>query len=550
MRRFAALFEAIDRTTSTTGKVEAIVAYLRDAAPRDAAWALYFLTGQRIKRLLKSHQIWGWALKCTGLPEWLLAESYNVVGDSAETIALLLDDGRPRPASDVSLSAWVEDRLMLLSTLEPHEQERAVLGWWDELSGTELLLFNKLVTGELRIGVSHGLVVRAVARSAGIDEAAAAHRLAGAWRPTEAWFQSLRSPAGPDTGPDAAARPYPFFLASQLEGGPESLGDPSEWLSEWKWDGIRAQLIRRGGHISLWSRGDELITDRFPEVRDAAARLPDGVVLDGEVMAYRDGPLPFSILQRRIGRKELTARILKEAPAAFVAFDLLEESGTDLRGLPLSDRRARLERLLESAPARLVVSPRVDASGTSWPDLARLRQGSRGRNVEGLMIKRLASPYQVGRKRGDWWKWKIEPYSVDAVLVYAQPGHGRRANLLTDYTFAVWDRPEPEGIFAGALPPPRPELVPFTKAYSGLSDDEIARLDRWIRQHTLERFGPVRSVEPVQVFELHFEGIARSTRHRSGVAVRFPRIVRWREDKRAEDADTLDRVKGLMNAAK
>lgn len=529
-----------------------MVAYLAAAEPVDAAWAVFLLTGQRLKRLLKSRQLWAWSLQRTGLPEWLQSECYNVVGDFAESIALLLDDGRPERSSDVSLHTWIEDRLLLLTTLDEVDQRKAVLGWWEELSGTQLLLFNKLVTGELRIGASQGLVVRAVAKAAGIDEATAAHRLAGNWRPTPQWFQGLIAPASAaDAGAishERASRPYPFFLASQLEGGPAELGNPAEWLIEWKWDGIRAQLIRRGGHIWLWSRGDDLITDRFPEIRDAAARLPDGTVLDGEVMAYRDGPLPFAVLQKRIGRKDLTARILRDAPAAFVAYDILEDGGADIRDRPLSERRARLGRLLEAAPGRLVLSPRVEAG--TWEALADLRAGSRERNVEGLMLKRLASPYQVGRKRGDWWKWKIEPYSVDAVLVYAQPGHGRRANLLTDYTFAVWDRPEAEGVFAGVAAAAESELVPFAKAYSGLSDEEIARLDRWIRQHTVERFGPVRAVEPVQVFELHFEGIARSPRHRSGVAVRFPRIARWREDKRAEDADTLDRVKGLMRAAR
>jgi DNA ligase-1 len=545
MRLFAALFDALDRTTSTNEKVEAMVRYFREARPEDAAWVLFFLTGQRLKRLLTSRQLWEWSVARTGLQEWLLSECYSVVGDGAETIALLV--GRQVEAPALPLADWVEERLMRLPALDPAEQRAAMMSWWDELEGTALLLLNKMVTGELRVGVSHRLVVRAVARFAGLDEATVAHRLSGDWRPAAPAFAALVAP-GTDAAAASASRPYPFYLASPLEGPVDELGDKREWLVEWKWDGIRAQLIRRGGDVWLWSRGEELVTERFPEIAAAAARLADGAVIDGEIMAYREGALPFAILQKRIGRKALTRRVLAQAPAALLCYDLLEHGGSDIREQPLSERRARLDAMLKKVPTdRLVLSPEVAAP--DWETVARERLRSRDLNVEGVMIKRLDSVYQVGRKRGDWWKWKIDPYSVDAVLVYAQPGHGRRANLLTDYTFAVWDRPRGEGLFeaadAGA-----PELVPFAKAYSGLSDEEIARLDKWIRQHTIERFGPVRAVEPVQVFELHFEGIAKSSRHRSGVAVRFPRIARWREDKKADEADTLDRVKGLMRAAR
>jgi DNA ligase-1 len=467
-----------------------------------------------------------------------------VVGDGAETIALLVE-GSGGKGEDLALSEWVEGRLLRLPTLDAAEQRTAMLAWWDELSGTELLLLNKMVTGELRVGVSHRLLVRAVARFAGLDEGVVAHRLGGAWRPTPTAFAALVAGAGEGEAAPPS-RPYPFYLASPLEGPAEALGHRSEWLVEWKWDGIRAQAIKRKGRVWVWSRGDELITERFPEIAESAARLPEGIVIDGEVMAYRDGPLPFAILQRRIGRKELTRAVLAAAPAAMVCYDLLEERGTDLRGLPLAERRRRLIEVLGALPGgKLVLSPEI--AGTDWEGVGAARAASRERNAEGVMLKRLSSAYQVGRKRGDWWKWKIDPYSVDAVLVYAQPGHGRRANLLTDYTFAVWDRPRGDGLFEAAEPG-KVELVPFAKAYSGLTDEEIARLDQWVRRHTIERFGPVRAVEPVLVFELHFEGIAKSPRHRSGVAVRFPRIARWREDKRADEADTLDRVKELMRA--
>ncbi len=551
MRRFAAMFDRLDRTVSTNAKVVAIAEYLALVPPEDAAWGLYFLTGRRLTRLVNRRMLWNWLLDRTRLPEWLLGECYSVVGDAAETVSLLVDEAG-NTSSETPLHEWIEGRLLRLSTLDAPEQREAVLAWWREVSGTELFVLNKLITGEFRVGVSQRLVVRALAQRSGLEEATIAHRLAGSWSPTGAWFETLLSKEGDRGGEEKRSRPYPFYLASPLpesdpDSGPAAQGDRELWLVEHKWDGIRAQVVRREGVVYFWTRGEELVTDRFPEIRDAAYRLPDNLVLDGEIVAYRGGPLSFSVLQRRIGRRALTPSILRQAPVAFVAFDLLEQDGVDIRALPLDERRSRLVRLLAGSPARIVLSEEITAP--TWPELADVRRRSRELGVEGLMLKRRSSPYQVGRKRGDWWKWKIEPHSIDAVLVYAQPGHGRRANLLTDYTFAVWDRGggEAAGVFASVDAQRPAELVPVAKAYSGLSDVEIADLDRWIRQHTVERFGPVRAVEPVQVFELHFEGIARSTRHRSGIAVRFPRMARWRKDKRAEDADTLERVKELMD---
>ncbi len=530
MKRFADLYDALDGTTSTLAKVAAMVDYFKSAPSEDAGWALYFLTGRRLKRVLGRKQLWEWSLEATGLSSWLLEESFAAVGDAAETIALLV--GRPPgaegAAENLSLSAWIGERLLKLRELEPEAQRETVLAWWRQLSRRELYLLNKLMMGELRVGVSDTLVIRAVAERAGLPAPLISHRLMGTWEPSAQFFQSLVARSGPDID---SSRPYPFYLASPLEQPVEELGEPAQWLVEWKWDGIRGQLIRRAGESYLWSRGEELITHRFPELLAAAAEaLPDGCVLDGEVLAFREGePLPFAVLQRRIGRQKLTGAILEEAPAVFMAFDLLEQDGKDIRELPLRERRARLLTLLSSAPEQLQGSRAVEA--ISWQELATLRREARERNVEGLMLKRWESTYRTGRKRGDWWKWKIDPYSVDAVLVYAHPGHGRRANLFTDYTFAVWN--------AG-------ELLPIAKAYSGLSDAEIQTLDRWIRANTLERHGPVRAVRPVQVFELHFEAIGASSRHKSGIAVRFPRIARWRTDKTAAEADTLDSVRALL----
>jgi len=534
LRNFAALYDALDSTTSTNAKVVAMQAYFAQAPAADAAWALYFLTGGRLKRLIAPRLLAAWGCERARVPGWLFEESFGVAGDLAETIALLVDTergGRTASREPPALSRLIKDRLLPLREATEDEKRHAVLELWEALDRREIFLLDKLLTGELRVGVSGTLAIRALAQHAGLPPATVAHRLMGAWQPSADAFAAL---IAPETGSVDVSRPYPFFLASQLEDDPETLGDPAEWLVEWKWDGIRAQIVRRSGGVFLWSRGEELITDRFPDLSGVWATLPEGTVLDGEVLAFSGGaPMPFSVLQRRIGRQKLSPKILAEAPAAFMAYDVLEVGGSDVRSRALRERREQLASLVQGRSDRLSLSAAVE--GRSWAELRELRKQARERGVEGLMLKRWISPYRHGRPRGDWWKWKIEPYAIDAVLVYAQPGHGRRATLMTDLTFALWDGGE---------------LVPVAKAYSGLTDEEIDRLDRWIRQHALERFGPVRAVEPVHVFELHFEGIAESTRHRSGVAVRFPRIARWRTDKKPADADTLQTLRAMIRAPK
>jgi DNA ligase-1 len=528
VRQFAALYDAIDRTTSTNAKVAAMVAYFASAPPADAAWAVFFLTGRRLKRLVPGAAIWEWTRAATDLDGWLLEECSSVVGDGAEVAALVLDQlpGRTDENTDLPLAEWLEQRILRLRELAPAAQQKQVTAWWKTLDRLQRFILLKLLTGELRIGVSQTLVVRALAQAADLPVTTSAARLMGEWTPTADWFASVQSRERTD---DDRSRPYPFYLASPLEVDVSTLGEPRDWLIEWKWDGIRAQLVRRGDAVHLWSRGEELVTHRFPEIAAAATHLPDGTVLDGEVLAFRDNrPLPFSALQQRIGRQKQVAQMAREVPVVFMTYDLLEDAGVDVRAQPLAVRRARLEELVATS-STLRASPAITSA--SWEELAVLRAESRERRVEGFMLKRLSSAYGVGRKKGDWWKWKIDPYTIDAVLIYAQPGSGRRASLLTDYTFGVWND--------GAL-------VPVAKAYSGLSNEEIAEVDRWIRRHTVERFGPVRHVEPVQVFELGFEGIAPSSRHRSGVAVRFPRMLRWRKDKTAADADTLDAVMKLI----
>ena len=530
MDAFSRLYQTLDQTTSTNAKVAAMVAYFDVAPPRDAAWAVYFLSGRRLRRLVGSARMREWLIELSDLPPWLVEDTYASVGDLAETIALLLAQAGESRES-LSLADWVEDRLLPLRKLEPDEQRPVVTAWWLGQSYEACYIVTKLLTGSLRVGVSQTLLARAVAEHAGLERPVVLHRLMGEWTANADFWEAL---VGEDDGTESLSRPYPFCLAAPLEAEPDTLGKPSAWLAEWKWDGIRSQLVHRGGETFLWSRGEELIGERFPEIVAIAGHLPERVVLDGEILPWNEhGVMPFAELQRRIGRKTVGKKLLAEVPCTFLAYDLLEEGGEDLRPRPMGERRERLAVLVEGArnagAERLRISETITAD--DWTAFDALRADSRARRVEGLMLKALDSPYGTGRKRGLWWKWKIEPHTVDAVMIYAQAGHGRRANLFTDYTFAVWQ--------AG-------ELVPFAKAYSGLDDKEINRLDKWIRRHTLERFGPVRSVEPVHVFELAFEGIQLSTRHKSGVAVRFPRIARWRHDLAPKDADTLDDVKRLI----
>jgi DNA ligase 1 len=529
VKRFAELFDELDRTTATNDKVHALARYFADAPPEDAAWAVHFLTGRRPKRLAASGKLRAWASETAGLEPWLLEECYDAVGDLAETITLLLP-GADRP-SDLPLHRWVEERLLPLLSEDETVRRAGIEQGWRELAGTQLFVWNKLITGGFRVGVSQKLIVRALARVSEVDEATIAHRLMGSWDPSPQFFRSLFAP---DTADADISRPYPFLLAHPLECQPDALGALEDWQIEWKWDGIRAQLIRRRGQSFLWSRGEELITERFPELAESSAVLPDGTVLDGEVLPWREGePLDFAQLQRRIGRKKLTPRILAEIPAVILCFDLLEVEGEDLRDRSLRQRRTLLAGLLHAAPSagRLLLSPAVPAE--TWSDVEAAHRVARERRAEGLILKRRDSRYGVGRRRGDWWKWKVEPFTVDAVLVYAQRGSGRRASLYTDYTFAVWNDQR--------------ELVPFAKAYSGLTDSEIRQVDAFVRRNTREKFGPVRTVSPELVFELAFEGIQRSSRHRSGLAVRFPRILRWRHDKTPEEADTLAAVWTLLD---
>lgn len=553
MKAFAALYGELDSTTSNNAKLAALAAYLRAAPPEDAAWAVYFLSGGKPRQLVPVAILRGLAEQAARLPSWLFEESYQAVGDLAETLALLLPPAQER--DDAGLAQWVQERLLPLRGLPPDVLLPKLDQLWRPLDAQGRLVLFKLITGSFRVGVSKLLVTRALGEVAGLDPKRIAERMVGytdvSARPDAARFLALVAPDSGERGDavDGAGdngrggQPYPFFLAHplQLEEArfDEVLGAPQRWQIEWKWDGIRAQIVRRDGKAWIWSRGEDLITERFPELAQAAMALPDGTVIDGEIVVWRDNRVqPFAQLQQRIGRKNLTPRLLRDAPAALLAYDLLEWEGQDCRSTPQAQRRALLEEVLRRCPApALIPSPLVQAD--SWQDYARLRESARERGVEGFMLKAADAAYGAGRTKdvGVWWKWKVDPYAIDAVLIYAQRGHGRRASLYTDFTFAVWNAPPGT---------PGRELVPFAKAYSGLTDAEMRKVDAIVRRTTVETFGPVRSVEPTQVFELGFEGIARSSRHKSGIAVRFPRMLRWRTDKPVEEADTLQTLAALL----
>ncbi|MEM6589565.1 MAG: ATP-dependent DNA ligase [Pseudomonadota bacterium] len=529
MKDFAALYALIDQTTKTNTKVAALADYFRTAPKEDRLWTIGLFSGRRPRRAITTTKLREWAAEQANIPLWLFEEAYPIVGDLAETIALVLPD--PTDTHTDTLTQWIT-HLRSLDKEDEEARKSAILTAWNQMDAPQRLVFNKLLTGGFRVGISRKLMTRALAQATDRDEAELAHRLMGDWTPdTTSWDTLIEAE---DKSADLS-RPYPFCLAYGLDDmEPDDLGDPTDWLAEWKWDGIRGQLICREGQHFTWSRGEELMTDRFPELARALDFLPSGTVLDGEILAWdAETPLPFNAIQKRIGRKTVPKKLLKEAPVILLAYDLLEENGEDLRPLPFADRRTRLETLLSDLPpeAPLRLSPRLTFD--SWTALGETRGQARDERAEGLMLKRLTSPYHTGRKKGDWWKWKLDPLTIDAVMIYAQQGHGRRANLFTDFTFAVRDGND---------------LVPFTKAYSGLTDAEFRQITAWVRKNTLQRFGPVRQVTPHHVFEIAFEGIQASSRHKSGLALRFPRMKRWRQDKPVDEANTIDDLRAMLDA--
>ncbi|MBL4675525.1 MAG: ATP-dependent DNA ligase [Mucilaginibacter sp.] len=536
MKAFANLFLALDETNKTNEKVKVLKDYFTSVPDTDKMHMLALFTGRRPKRQINATLIRTWAIEASNIPQWLFEESYHVVGDLAETMSLLMPASES--SSSKSLTEWIAE-INNLADKNEEEKKLWLMESWAMLDSQERFVFNKLLTGSFRIGVLQNLVVKALADVTGIEAPALTHRIMGKWMPEDYTYEQL---VQEQTASDDISRPYPFFLAYPIQETSEkqksaedlhlALGDASEWQAEWKWDGIRAQMIKRDGEIFIWSRGEDLATEKFPELHPFLYDLPDGTVLDGEILSFSNGkPLPFNVLQTRIGRKNLTKKILAESPVATIVYDCLEYGREDIRHKTQSERRQVLEKLQSqtSDPETFRISSLIQFD--TWQQLETQREQSRAMIAEGIMLKRKSATYQVGRRRGDWWKWKIDPLSVDAVMVYAQKGHGRRADLYTDYTFAVWDGDK---------------LVPFAKAYSGLTDAEINKVDYFVKRNTLEKFGPVRTVKPELVFEIGFEGINKSSRHKSGIALRFPRILRWRHDKPKEEADTLESLKALL----
>lgn len=530
MKDFALLVDRLSATTKTNEKLQALVDYFSTAGDRDKVWMIALFSGRRPRRTISSTLLREWCAEFCAVPRWLLDEAYHTVGDLSETIALLTDQPQEddKPYTDKPLHFYLEQFIALEKATEEERKAFMLQGWKELRSVTERFVFNKLLSGAFRIGVSQQLMVNALARVTGKEPAVIAHRISGKWDPSTIGYAGLLSD---DEINADDSKPYPFYLAYSLEEEPSALGEADAWQVEWKWDGIRGQLIKRNGELFVWSRGGELMTEKFPEYEPLKEWLPDGIVLDGEIIVTNGStPLPFSLMQTRIGRKNITKKNMQEAPVAFFAYDILEHNGSDIRETPLSERRSLLEQVAGNIPlAAFQLSPVVLFS--DWAGLAALRKESRERNAEGFMLKRKDSVYQAGRKRGDWWKWKIDPLTIDAVMIYAQKGSGKRGGLYTDYTFAVKDGEQ---------------LVPFAKAYSGLTDKEIAQVDNFVKRNAIEKFGPVRTVKPELVFELAFEGIAKSNRHKSGVALRFPRISRWRHDKTAAEINTLDDLKKML----
>ena len=533
MRAFTQLIQRIDESNRTTDKLAALREYFLNVPSGDGAWAVYFLCGKKLKRSVRTGELRQRISEMSGHPLWLVEECYDHVGDLAETLSLLVPEGADvdGTARELTLSEMVTEYLLPLREADEEERKRILFEVWATTDHVGRLVWNKLITGGWRIGIARTLVTRALAEAFNIEQALMAHRLLDFQEPGEQEFEKLK--AAEDQATDNPARPYPFYLASPIEVDPTELGSSEEWVAEWKWDGIRAQLIRRASVTLLWSRGEEFMTESFPELETAAIGIPEGTVLDGEILAWDEGsgkPMPFDQLQKRINRKSVSRKILEAVPVVFQAYDLLEIDRQDMRERPLIERRSRLEEIIGSDDSGDIIRMSPSITGCGWDELRKLRESSRERGVEGMMLKRRTSPYRVGRPRGDWFKWKIDPWTADMVLLYAQRGHGRRASLFTDYTFGVWQGDQ---------------LVTVAKAYSGLTNDEIRFLDEWIKANTVKRFGPVSEVPPVKVFEVAFEGIRLSGRHKSGVALRFPRISRIREDKQASQADSVESLKKL-----
>ncbi len=527
MKAFAQLYSELDQTTKTNEKVDAMARYFARTNALDSIWAVALLTGRRPKRPIRTSDMKLWATELAGIPYWLFEDSYNVVGDLAETITLLIPFKKSEQDKPVNK---VMSEIIEITTKGEEEKKSWLLSYWSQFSHNDLFVFNKLITGSFRVGVSQQLVFKAIAKAYDLDDKVVAHKLMGNWLPQSTNLKELLSN---ESSSYDDSKPYPFYLAYPLDLPFTDLGHINDWQLERKYDGIRGQIIVRNNKVHTWSRGEELMTDKFIEFDELKNILPHGTVIDGELLPFKDGKIQsFNVMQKRIGKKNVTKKDLADVPLCMICYDILEYNGEDIRSKSLQKRRTLLEEVITNANTELLkLSPILVTD--SWDKVDDLRTKSKQLGCEGLMLKHKDSIYETGRRRGKWWKWKVDPYTVDAVLIYAQSGHGRRANLYTDYTFAIWDKEQ---------------LVPFTKAYSGLTDKELLEVDHWIKKNTIDKFGPVRSVKAELVFEIAFEGINASPRHKSGIALRFPRILRWRKDKNKNEINTKEDLLRLLNS--
>jgi DNA ligase-1 len=527
---FSRLIDALVYMPSRNGKIRLLTEYFRETPDPDRGWALAALTGTLDLPTAKPAMVR--ALVETRVDPALLGWSYDYVGDLAETVALIWPE-RPNEESPPTIAAVVTG----LTGAKRSETPAMIEAWLDSCTADQRFALLKLITGGMRIGVSARLAKTALAEFAGIDANDVEevwHGLAPPYADLFAWLEG-RGPK-PDAGRHAAFRP--LMLANPLE--PEDMAglDPAAYRAEWKWDGIRVQLVGKAAEQGdyarrIYSRSGDEVTAVFPDI---VAGMNFDAVLDGEMLVMDGGAvMPFNALQQRLNRKTVTRKMLELYPAHVRLYDILAEGGEDLRRLSFDDRRARLEAWFAQArPARMDLSLIVPFAG--WEDLTALRDGAREAGIEGLMLKRGDSAYVPGRPKGPWFKWKRGALTLDCVMMYAQRGHGKRSSFYSDYTFGCW-RAGPDGTAA---------LTPVGKAYSGFTDEELLRLDRWVRAHTTNRFGPVREVEQTLVLEVAFDSVHRSTRHKSGVAMRFPRIHRIRWDKPAAEADHLDTLERLI----
>jgi len=524
MRAFVNLVQNLDATTSSNNKISYLKNYFEsDIDIKDKLWALALFMGKKPPRSVNTSLLRIWCAEVRGIPLWLFEQNYHIVGDLAETIALMVAD--TTQISKKPLYSWVEE-IFALKNQSESDKEKYVKQAWRTCDVDEIWIFNKIITGGFRIGVSKNLVITALSQVYDVEKAQMAHVLSGQWTPqTTTWERLLDFN---NTNSDIS-KPYPYFLAYPIKTDELTQISSLEWVAEYKWDGIRGQLIYRKNESFLWSRGEELITEKFPELR--ITDVNTSFVIDGEILAWKnEKPMSFNELQPRISRKSVSKKMLSDIPIYFKAYDLLEINNEDVRSLPFQYRRIQLEKIFQEIQhPRILLSPLLIFNDTE--ELTTLRKNAPQIGAEGLMIKRWQGVYHTGRKNEDMYKWKCDPYLIDAVLLYAQRGHGRRANLYSDFTFAVWDGDK---------------LTPFAKAYSGLTDQEMKEITQFVKKNTIETFGPVASVKPELVFELAFEGIALSSRHKSGIAVRFPRINRWRHDKKTQEANSLEDIKSLL----